>query len=99
MLLRLASISVFASLLLLGSFKGWAQKPELAIQTGHQDIVTSISFSPKGKILASSARQNPAQIKLWHVESGKELRTIIAHSGYINSLAFKSDGKTLASSS
>jgi WD40 repeat protein len=38
-------------------------------------------------------------IKLWDVKTGKELQTLTGHSNWINSVAFSSDGSTLASGS
>lgn len=56
----------------------------------------SIAFSPDGKILAASAKN---EIKIWNVESGKELKTLSGHSAPVHSVAFSPDGKTLASGS
>ncbi|MGH9881062.1 MAG: caspase family protein, partial [Pyrinomonadaceae bacterium] len=38
-------------------------------------------------------------IKLWEVATGRELRTLTGHSGWVTSVAFTADGKTLASGS
>lgn len=66
---------------------------------GHQDAVTSISFSPNAGILASaSADQN---IKLWNLE-GQLLRSFPAASGsnnLIHEIKFHPKEKTLASAS
>jgi WD40 repeat protein len=48
--------------------------PELVVQTGHSDKVTSLTFSPDGKTLASSGEDNT--IKFWDLSTGEELRTI-----------------------
>jgi WD40 repeat protein len=78
---------------------------ELIVQTGHLGPVTSIALSPNKKILASGSYDNT--IKLWDVETGKELRTltrqfrpgITGASTNIYSVSFTPDGKTLASGS
>ena len=57
---------------------GWAQKPELVVQTGHSHRVESVAFSRDGKTLASGSEDNT--IKLWDVSSGTELRTLTGHS-------------------
>jgi WD40 repeat protein len=58
-------------------------------------IVTPLCFSPDGGILASGDLDG--KIKLWDVASGSSLRTLAAHSDWVNSLALSPDGKVLAS--
>ena len=70
---------------------------KIVVQTRLSALVTSVSFSPGGKILASGSADNT--IKLWDVSTGKELRTLWGHSGVINSVAFSPNGKILASGS
>ncbi|MDZ8026876.1 MAG: AAA-like domain-containing protein [Nostoc sp. DedQUE11] len=64
---------------------------------GHSDWVNSIVFSPNGKTLASASRDNT--IKLWNLDTGKEITTLKGHSQEVNSVVFSPDGKTLASAS
>ena len=78
-------------ILLVSPLIGFAQKPELLLQTGQVDI-TDIAFSPDGKILASS---NGRQIKIWEVAGGQELRTLTA-ADEILSIAFIKGGNILA---
>ena len=70
-------------------------KPELVVQTGHTGDISSIAYSPDGKLVASGSFDNT--IKLWDVETGKELRTFYGHTGKVMSVAFSPDGKLLAS--
>jgi WD40 repeat protein len=58
--------------------------------------VTSVTFSPDGKILASGG--NDDIIKLWDVGTRQAISTLKGHSRPLETLAFSSDGKTLASS-
>ncbi len=64
---------------------------------GHSQIVLSVTFSPDGKYLASGSRDNT--VKLWSVESQKEVATLQGHTSDVNSVAFSPDGKYLASGS
>ena len=57
----------------------------------------SIAFSADGKTLAGSSAGNT--IKLWEVDTGRELLTLNGHSGWVTSVAFSVDGKMLASGS
>ena len=84
---------------------------QIDILTGHTDSVVSLTFSPDGRLLASGSRilggeESEAlrpiggEILLWDVQtlqpSGDPL---IGHTGYVHSLAFSPDSRTLASGS
>jgi serine/threonine protein kinase len=49
------------------------------------------------RILASASWDNT--IRLWDVNTGKEIRTLTGHSNWVNSVAFSRDGKLLLSGS
>ena len=65
--------------------------------TGHSDWVFSVAISPDGQTLVSGSRDNT--IKIWQLNTGRELRTLTGHSGYVISLAITPDGQTLVSGS
>ncbi len=68
----------------------------------------SVCFSPDGKTLASSGDEWDSNIRLWDVQTGKLLKTLKKRIAFestsfedriVNSVAFNSDGKTIASGS
>ncbi|WP_315785572.1 serine/threonine-protein kinase [Fischerella sp. JS2] len=63
--------------------------------TSHSDWVNSITFSPDGRLLASSSRDN--KIKLWQLSIAKEIRTLTSPLMFITSVIFSPDGQLLAS--
>jgi WD40 repeat protein len=63
--------------------------------TGHTNRVTSVAFSPDGRLLASGSWDET--IKLWEVASGREVRTLSGHTDWVLSVAFSPDGRLLAS--
>ena len=65
--------------------------------TGHTHGVESISFSPEGQTLASSAKDQT--IRLWDLLTGRHLKTLTGHTDEVESISFSPEGRTLASSS
>ncbi len=63
------------------------------MQTGHTDVVTSVAFSPDGKVLASGSIDK--SIKLWNVETGQEIRYRQVNTDGVSSVAFSPDGEIL----
>jgi len=59
----------------------------------HSDTVTCLAFSPDGKCLASGS--DDGTLRLWDVETGKELGDFGDKVGRLSCVAFSPDGKTL----
>jgi len=59
--------------------------------------VRCVAFAPDGKTLASGSADDT--VKLWHVATGKEIRTLFGHTEPVELVAFAPNGKTLASGS
>ncbi len=64
---------------------------------GHSAFVSSVAFSPDGKYLASSSKDTT--LRLWSLESHKEVSTLQGHSNTVYSVAFSPDSKYLVSGS
>jgi lysophospholipase L1-like esterase len=64
---------------------------------GHKSDVWSVAFDPSGKTLftANGDWNEPGEIKAWHTENGRHLRTI-GHSGEVLSVAVSPNGRYLA---
>ncbi len=62
----------------------------------HNNVVTSVAFSPNGKQLASASKDGT--IKIWSI-NGKEVQTLKGHNNYTSSVVFSPNGKYLASAS
>jgi WD40 repeat protein len=60
-----------------------------------QPFPGTLIFSPDGKVLASGGSDK--RIRLWDPDTGKELRTLEGHTGYVKCIALSADGKWLAS--
>ena len=71
--------------------------PEFVFNVGHADFIDSVCYSPDGKYIASSSEDKT--IKIWEVETGRELRTLSGHSDEVYSVCYSPDGKYTASSS
>jgi WD40 repeat protein len=49
-----------------------AQQLDLVVQTGHSENVSTVAFSPDGKLLATAGYEHA--IKLWDVETGLQIK-------------------------
>jgi WD40 repeat protein/uncharacterized caspase-like protein len=72
----------------------------LHIFAGHRDIVRAVAFSPDGKFLltgSGSISSTDNSVRLWNVETGKQVRNVGSHMLQVNAVAFSPDGKLILS--
>jgi WD40 repeat protein len=71
-----------------------ATKRERTTLFGHTSWVTSVAFSPDGKLLATGGLDR--MVKVWDVPSGKETVSLPHQTDEIGRVIFSSDGQVLA---
>jgi WD40 repeat protein len=62
---------------------------------GHTDNISSVAFSPDGKLLASASKDKT--IRLWNVRDGKLIRVLKGHTDWVRSVVFSPDSRTVVS--
>ena len=80
-----------------GEFKNRPHYTFLGILSGHAWAVLAIAFSPNSNVVATGSDDNT--IKLWEVNTGQVISTLLGHSWSVVTLAFSADGETLISGS
>jgi WD40 repeat protein len=88
-----------------GTVKVWevATGREWFTLSGHKLPVTAVAFSADGKFLASGsggvgtpiANDTPGEVKLWSLETQREIKAFAGHTGRVTCVLFHPDGKRL----
>jgi WD40 repeat protein len=55
---------------------------QLALLLGHTSYVTSVAFSPDGRLVASGSTDTT--VKLWDAASGREVQTLRGHTQQVS---------------
>ncbi|WP_077920334.1 cytochrome D1 domain-containing protein [Spirosoma sp. 209] len=88
---------LICTLLVVGTMMGYAQKPQLVVPIGHTNHVFSVALSSDGRYALSGSYDKT--VKLWEVETGREVRTFTGHADQVVSVALSPDGRYALSGS
>ncbi len=65
--------------------------------TGHTDIVFAVAMTPDGRRVVSGSNDNT--LKVWDIETGRELRTLTGHTDWVHAVVVTGDGRYAVSGS
>jgi len=79
------------------SYYSNGRQVEVVVQRGHNAAIKAIAFTNSGKYLLTGSRDKT--MKLWEVETGRELITYFGHESTINDISVSGDDKFILTSS
>lgn len=77
--------------------KAQNQNIETVIQKGHELAVLTVALSPDSSYIATGSKDK--SIKLWELNTGREVRSFLGHTMSVTCVTYSSDGKFLISGS
>ncbi|RDB30116.1 Vegetative incompatibility protein HET-E-1 [Hypsizygus marmoreus] len=73
-------------------------KTRVFVLQEHSDLITSVTYSANGKLIASGSLDKT--ILIWNAQTGKRIfKPLISHTAWISSVAFSPNGNKIASGS
>jgi WD40 repeat protein len=84
-------------MLFLTPIFGVAQSLQTVIQKGHELAVVAVAVSPDSNFVATGSKDK--SVKLWDIETGREIRSFLGHELAVSSVKFSPDGNFLISGS
>jgi WD40 repeat protein len=79
----------------LNPAEGTRRYVELFPQRGHIFSVSSVAYSPDGRFVVSGSADS--SVKIWDLETGRELWTLPEHEAAVKSVAYSPDGRRIVS--
>lgn len=94
--IRVAFLAVIVTFCMSCEEHGAEPAPVVKL-TGHTLPIEALAYSPDGRLAVSGSRDET--VRLWDLQSGKELRRFAGHTEQVVAVAFSPDGKLIASGS
>jgi WD40 repeat protein len=91
------AVLVWSFIVLMPGLAQSSEPVEVFVQMGHLGNVLSAALSPDGRYVLSGGRDG--NLKLWSLESGREIRTLTGHLAAVNAVAFSPDSRWILSGS
>ena len=89
--------SLLLSFFVFATIQAFSQSLETVIQKGHELAVIAVAVSPDSSFVATGSRDK--SIKLWELQTGREVRSFLGHELSVTAVKFSPDGRMIISGS